>query len=266
MSSSELGTSLLEQEEDVFKTGREILSEDNLIDGQGNPHILMTKRSLLTDKGGNKQIVAVLRDITEYKRLEAQFLQAQKMEAIGVLAGGVAHDFNNLLNVINGYSELVLNDLAPDSPIRRDLEQIREAGQRAATLTSQLLAFGRKQILQPEILDLNGVIQAMSSMLCRLIGEDIEFVSITRPDLGLVNADPGEIHLILTDVVMPGVGGKTLVSWIEAARQGIKSLYVSGYTDNAIIHHGVLDSGVAFLQKPFTAESLAHKVRKVLGS
>jgi len=82
--------------------------------------------------------VGVLRDITEYKRLEVQFLQSQKMEAVGVLAGGVAHDFNNLLNVINGYTELMLGDIAPDGPMREDLEQIRDVGQCAATLTSQL--------------------------------------------------------------------------------------------------------------------------------
>ena len=154
----ELELSLWEHDEAVFKTGRESLTEDTLADWQGNSRTFMTKKSLLTDKSGKKQIICVLREITEYKRLEAQFLQSQKMEAIGVLAGGVAHDFNNLLNVINGYSELVLEDLAQDNPMRRDIEQVREAGQRAATLTSQLLAFGRKQILQPEILDLNSVI------------------------------------------------------------------------------------------------------------
>jgi signal transduction histidine kinase/CheY-like chemotaxis protein len=439
-----------EQDEQIFQTGRECIYEDNFTDSQGSQHTVMTIKSLLNREGRDKQIICVLRDITEHKRLEAQFLQAQKMEAIGVLAGGVAHDFNTLLNVINGYSELVLEDLAQDNPIRRDIEQVREAGQRAATLTSQLLAFSRKQILQSEILDLNSVIADMSSMLRRLIGEDIEFVSITQPGLGLINADPGqiqqivmnlavnardamsqggkltietgnvdldqnylhrrpilkagpyvmlaisdngigmdaatqaqifepffttkekgkgtglglstvygivkqsngfiwvysepgkgttfkiyfprtsdeiatlaggsklelrsrgsetvlivedeasvralacrilrerghnvleakdgiealrivqefkeEIHLVLTDVIMPGMNGGELVARLQAMRSGIKALYVSGYTDNGIVHNGVLDSNAAFLQKPFSADGLARKVREVIDS
>jgi nitrogen-specific signal transduction histidine kinase/CheY-like chemotaxis protein len=389
-------------------------------------------------------------DITKYKKLEAQFLQAQKMEAIGVLAGGVAHDFNNLLNVINGYTEIALDEIAQDDPICNDLKQVKDAAKRAADLTSQLLAFGRKQILRPEILDLSSVITHMSSMLRRLIGEDIEFVTATKSNLGPIHADPGQIqqiimnlvvnardampnggkltietanvdldesfmqshqmlqagphvmlaisdngigmdaetqshlfepffttkqkgkgtglglstvygivrqsngfiwvysepgkgatfkiyfpmtsdriiprtegrksecgsrgnetvlvvedevsvrtlagrilrdrgykvleasegmdalriarkhegniHLILTDVVMPGIGGKVLVAQLESLRPCIKALYISGYTDDAIVHQGILDSEVAFLQKPFTIDGLARKVREVLDS
>jgi two-component system, cell cycle sensor histidine kinase and response regulator CckA len=399
---------------------------------------------------GVPYIHTIARDVTARKQLEAQFLQAQKMEAIGILAGGVAHDFNNLLNVINGYCELVLEDTAEDDPKHNDLEQISLAGKRAASLTSQLLAFSRKQILQPEILDLNDAVIGMSSMLRRLIRESIDLVTIARPDLGLINADPGqiqqivmnlavnardamphggkltietanvdldedyarehpdvkagphvmlaisdnglgmddgtkshlfepffttkgkgegtglglstvygiikqsngfiwvyselgkgttfkmyfpraegdlsrltgegqleqrargtetvlitedessvralaarilrdrgytvleasngkqaldiakeyagEIHLALTDVVMPGIGGRELVSQLASVRPGIRALYVSGYTDDAIVHHGILDTGVAFLQKPFTVESLARKVREVIHS
>ena len=160
----EQARSLIQQEADVIETGREIQIEEQFRDRQGDSHIMMVRKSLMTDKSGKKQVVVVARDITEYKNLEAQFLQAQKMEAIGVLAGGVAHDFNNLLNVINGYSELILDDLSQDSPIRKDLEQVRNAGKRAAALTSQLLAFGRKQIMQPEVLNLNTVISQMSSI------------------------------------------------------------------------------------------------------
>ena len=401
--------------------------------------------------------LAYVRDITERKRaekerekLQEQVRQSQKMEAVGVLAGGVAHDFNNLLSVINGYSELLLGDVAPDDPRRSDLEQIRQAGQRAASLTSQLLAFSRKQILHPIALNLNDAIAEMSTMLRRLIGEDIDLVFTTRPALGLVHADEGqiqqiimnlvvnardampqggkltietanvnldegyvrkhaavsagpyvmlaisdngigmdtetqarifepffttkgqgkgtglglstvygivkqsngfiwvysepakgttfkiylprvqgkaaklsagaeveldlrgsetvlvvedessvralaarflrergytvieasngkealrkaqefagEIHLVLTDVVMPEMSGKVLVSQIEAARPGVRALFISGYTDNAIVHHGILESNVAFLQKPFSADGLARKVREVLNS
>jgi two-component system cell cycle sensor histidine kinase/response regulator CckA len=573
---------LLEQERLVFETGKECITENDLTDPQGNRRTLMTKKSLLFDEKGSKQIVGVVRDITERKqaeealresemryrtaiehcndgvvigkgtitlfanqryvemfgydtpeeivgrpasliahpdeinrmenimlarqrgesvpsryelkgirkdgepidieisatrtvyrgeaaslayvrniterkraekereRLQEQVRQSQKMEAVGVLAGGVAHDFNNLLSVINGYSELLLQDVAQDDPRRNDLEQIKQAGQRAASLTSQLLAFSRKQILRPITLNLDDVIVEMSKMLRRLIGEDIELVCITRPALGLIHADEGqiqqiimnlvvnardampqggkltietanvdldedyvrkhaavsagpfimlaisdsgvgmdaetqarifepffttkgqgggtglglstvygivkqsngfiwvysepgrgttfkiylprlqgeaaklladserepdlrgsetvlvvedessvralaarilrergytvlessngkealrvaqefdgEIHLVLTDVVMPEMSGKVLISRIEAARPGIRSLFISGYTDNAIVHHGILESNVAFLQKPFTANALAHKVREVINT
>jgi two-component system, cell cycle sensor histidine kinase and response regulator CckA len=446
----ELARSLLRDEERVLETGVESQTEDVITDRDGQQHILMTKKSIFTDKNGNRQLILVSRDITEYKSLEAQFLQSQKMEAIGVLAGGVAHDFNNLLNVINGYSEMALDELAKDHPVREDIEQILEAGQRAASLTSQLLAFGRKQILQPEVLDLRKIIMQMGSMLRRLIGEDIDLVTRTPKSLGTVLADPAkiqqvilnlavnardampqggkltievadvdfdekfvkthpmskqgphvmlaisdsgvgmdaktqsrmfepffttkekgkgtglglatvygivnqsngfiwvysecgkgttikiyfpqaepvrkktasgtqpklefqgsetvllvedesavrtlagrilrekgyrvieaadgkealrlaegypdEIHLVLTDVVMPEMGGSILVSHIKESRPGIKALYISGYTDNAIVHHGILDSNIAFLEKPFSIDNLSRKVREVLDS
>jgi two-component system, cell cycle sensor histidine kinase and response regulator CckA len=444
----EFSASLIEREAEVFRTGKENTSEDIILDRKGKTRTLLAKRALLVDKKGDQQIVGVLRDITERKHLEAQFLQAQKMEAIGVLAGGVAHDFNNLLNVIIGYCELVLDGLSEDDPNRNDILQVTQAGQHAKSLTTQLLAFSRKQILQPAMLNLNDAITSMSSMLSRLIPESIDLVINAQPCLGLIYADPGqmqqilmnfvinardampqggkltietanvnhdeeyahshpavkvgsyvmlaisdngigmdettkahlfepffttkgkgkgtglglstvygivkqsngfiwvyselgkgttfkiyfphaqgeitkvpeesksepglrgfetvlvaedeasvrtltcrilrergytvlaasngkealdiaqkyngEIHLVLTDVVMPEMGGKELVSRLASVRTGIKALYVSGYTDNAIVHHGVLDLDVAFLQKPFSVESLAHKVREVI--
>jgi PAS domain S-box-containing protein len=170
-------SSFWDQEEEVFKTGKDYLSEDTIPDENGISSAYMTKKSLLTDRKGNKQVVGILRDITELRRIEAQLLQARKMEAIGVLAGGVAHDFNNLLNVINGYAELVLGSSDLETSLRQDIEQIQDAGKRAAALTSQLLAFSRKQIMQPKILDLNQIISDMSSMLRRMIGEDIRVIS-----------------------------------------------------------------------------------------
>jgi two-component system cell cycle sensor histidine kinase/response regulator CckA len=447
---SELATSLWDQEEEVFETGRENFSEDVLRDSSGNLRHVMAKRSLFINNSGEKQIIGILRDITEYKRLEAQLLQAQKMEAVGVLAGGVAHDFNNLLTVVKGYSEILMESLDPDDPRRSDVEQIANAGQHAAALTTQLLAFSRKQILRPKILSLNDVLVETNKMLRRLIGEDIKLITSVETGLGLVKADPvqmqqiimnlvvnardamprggiltietadiaidehyvrnhppavagpyvmlaisdngigmdtatrdhifepfyttkakgkgtglglstvygivkqsdgfiwvysepgkgttfkiylprvegsisrnptngklksdircaetllvaedessvralagrilrdrgykvleasngkealdiaqrhaGTVHMVITDVIMPEMGGKTLTTQLKAVRPDIKTLYVSGYPDNAIVHQGILDLEVAFLQKPFTVESLAQKVREVLDS
>lgn len=389
------------------------------------------------------------KSLEELKQTQAQFLQAQKMEAVGRLAGGVAHDFNNLLTTIIGYTDLLLGDFASSDPIRADLEQVRKAADRAAALTQKLLAFSRKQVLQPKVLDLNAVVAGIEEMLRRLIGEDIHLVTILRPEIGRVQADPGQIeqvlmnlvvnardampaggrltietanvdldetrarlhidaqpgryvmlvvsdtgigmdketqshlfepffttkerdkgtglglstvygivkqsggniyvhsepeqgttfkvylpridetaempgsfavptgllqgsetillvededmvralarrillqsgytvleardadeaiqlcahhstpiHLVMTDVVLPGrMSGPDLVKHLKTSRPEIQVFYVSGYTDDAIVHHGVLDPEVAFLQKPFTPEALARKVRKVL--
>lgn len=389
----------------------------------------------------------VLEDITERKGLEEQLRQSQKMEAVGRLAGGVAHDFNNLLTIITGYSELLLESSSLDDRHHAHVEEIKKAGVRAATLTRQLLAFSRSQVLTPQVLDLNGVVANMDKMLRRLIGEDVELVTILGQPLGRVKADPGQIeqvimnlavnardampqggkltietanadldaayarthatvvpgphvmlavsdtgsgmdaqtqahifepffttkekgkgtglglatvygiikqsggsiwvyseprrgatfkvylpqvqqpsgearrdqaadsaaghetillvedepalramvrsvleakgfkvlearhgedalivseqhkgniHLLLTDVVMPGMSGRELAEQLVHAYRGLKVLYMSGYTDDAIVHHGVLGSDMAFLQKPFTPDSVARKVRQVL--
>ncbi len=157
--------------------------------------------------------VAILRDVTERKRLEEQLHQAQKMEAVGRLAGGVAHDFNNLLTAINGYSELVLAALSPGDPLHRHVEQVRKAGDRAAALTHQLLAFSRRQVLQPRVINLNGVVGDLTRMLRRVVGEDIDLRTRLAPELGNVRADPRRIEQVLMNLVvnardaMPGGGG-----------------------------------------------------------
>jgi PAS domain S-box-containing protein len=398
---------------------------------------------------GRPAVLVLANDVTQKKKLEAQLLQAQKMEAIGQLAGGVAHDFNNLLGVITGYTDLLLKDLGAQHPGARRAEQISKAAERAAGLTRQLLAFSRKQVLQPKVLDLNAVITHIETMLRRLIDEDIQLVTVLNEALGRVKADPGQIeqvivnlavnardampkggkliietanidldgkytgtrtevkpgpyamlavsdtghgmdaetmsrifepffttkeegkgtglglstvfgivkqsgghvgvysevgrgttfrvylpraddngevaagvaalpeprraraetillvedadalrmmiqemletagfqvlaggspeealavveghsgpiHLLLTDVVMPRMSGPQVAERVKAAWPGVKVLYMSGYTDQAVVHHGVLEGGSHFLQKPFTSDALLRRVIEVL--
>jgi nitrogen-specific signal transduction histidine kinase/ActR/RegA family two-component response regulator len=151
---------------------------------------------------GRPAELVLANDVTERRRLEEQLRQAGRIEAIGRLAGGVAHDFNNLLSLIIGYSELLLEGLSPVDPRRKSAEEIRAAGQRAASLTRQLLAFSRKQVLQPEVLDLNEVAERTGKMLRRLIGEDIELVFKTDPSLHAVLADRGQIEQVLLNLAV----------------------------------------------------------------
>ena len=394
--------------------------------------------------------LAYIVDLTERRRLERQFQQAQKMEAVGQLAGGVAHDFNNLLTVILGYTDLLAAELDPVSLERHHLNEIRGAGERAATLTRQLLAFSRRQVLERKVLDVNALTLHTKTMLTRLIGEDIQIATVLDPILHRVFADAGQleqvimnlavnardamprggsltietanveldeayalvhaparagsyvmiavsdtgvgmnadtlahmfepffttkergkgtglglatvygivkqsggyiwvyseigkgttfkmylpiaerdveaepvstalsvpllgsetvllvededsvralcrsilkscgytvleagsgqegldvaqryplpIHLLLTDVVMPEMGGTDLASRLSVHRSGVRVLYMSGYTDDAIFRQGLLEKGQVFLQKPFTPENLARKVREALGA
>jgi PAS domain S-box-containing protein len=163
---------------------------------------------------------AIYADLTESKQLTDQLRQAHKMEAIGRLAGGVAHDFNNLLTSIIGYSQLVLGRLGEGNPLNKNIEEVVKAGERAARLTSQLLAFSRKQVLQPVVLNLNTVVSDVDKMLRRLIGEDIELITALDPDLGCVKADSDQISQIILNLAvnsrdaMPR-GGKLIIETSE---------------------------------------------------
>src|SRR6266404_7120760 len=151
-------------------------------------------------KGPTFQIF--MEDITERRALEQQLRQAQKMEAIGRLAGGIAHDFNNLLMVISGYSEFLLERLGPDLSLRGPAQEIANAAQRATSLTRQLLAFSRKQMLAPKVLDLNEVVTENLKMLTRMIGEDIDLVMVPTPTIGAVRADPGQIDQVIMNLAV----------------------------------------------------------------
>ncbi len=178
---------------------------------------------------GQPCVLAITRDVTEIRQLEAQFRQAQKMEAVGRLAGGVAHDFNNLLGVIIGYSDMALDVITPDNPVNRYLLQTKRAAQRAALLTQQLLAFSRKQVVFPKILDLNEVIRNATNMFLRLVGEDIKVEFRPTTSIGSLRADRGQVEQVLMNLVvnardaMP-TGGKIV---IETAQAELDEHYVS---------------------------------------
>ena len=183
----------------------------------GSYRSLMWTVALLVDEG---VAYASARDITARKRLEDQLRQSQKMEAIGSLAGGIAHDFNNLLSIILSYSSLLVPELKPGDPIRADIEEICAAGQRAATLTRQLLAFSRQQVLEPQVVDLNQICLGMEKMLRRVLNEDVELSVLPATSLGKVRADPGQLEQVIMNLVvnahdaMP-TGGKITIETLN---------------------------------------------------
>lgn len=200
-------TSSLGSQDTLFKSPssawRISLGADNLIgrrkDGSETP---IEVSFAPVDADGRRLMVCFIRDIAERKNLEERVQQSQKLEAIGRLAGGVAHDFNNLLTAILGYAELLLHGLPPGDPTREGLEEIKRAAERAASLTQQLLAFGRKQMLQPTVVDLNALVHETQKMLRRLIPEDIEIRLELDPDTQPVRADPTQTQQVLVNLVL----------------------------------------------------------------
>jgi len=180
------------------------------------PIVVRVSGRAVSDGANGRVFELYAEDVTERRALEQQLRQSQKMEAVGRLAGGIAHDFNNLLMVILGYSEFLLDRLGPDPALRTPAQEIAGAAQRASTLTRQLLAFSRKQMLAPKILDLNGVVTENFKMLTRMIGEDIDLVMVPGADLGAVRADAGQIEQVIMNLAvnardaMPSGGKLTL--------------------------------------------------------
>jgi two-component system cell cycle sensor histidine kinase/response regulator CckA len=204
---AQLYAELVQGERDAYRREAMFVAKD------GRTVITHLAAALVRDADGKPNyVIAMAEDMTEQKQLEEQLRQSQKLEAIGRLAGGVAHDFNNMLTAIGGYTAFALEHADAGSPLRSDLMEISKATDRAALLTRQLLAFSRKQVLQPELLNLNGIVLELETMLRPLIGEDIVLTTRLDPALGPIEADPGQLHQVVMNLVvnardaMPGGG------------------------------------------------------------
>jgi PAS domain S-box-containing protein len=204
-------------------------------------------------EGAPKYFISTIEDVTERVRLDGQQRQRQKMEAVGRLAGSIAHDFNNLLTVIIGYSDLVLQEVKPETLVYRDVEELRHAARSAAALTRQLLVFSRKQVLQPQILDLNAIVVRMNTLLRRLIGEDVELRTRLAGPLDRVMADPGQIEQIVMNLAlnardaMPDGGTLT----VETANTELDAEWVGlhpGATEGRHVMLAVSDTGIGMDQ------------------
>ncbi len=222
------------------------------LDGEDFPATVLLSRCILP---GRTIVQATVRDVTEIKkaaeeraRLEEQFRQSQKMEAIGRLAGGIAHDFNNILTGITGYAELLLSSLPADSPLVDELTEIRRAADRAASLTSQLLAFSRKQIIDPKIIDVNELLGQWGKMLQRLIGEDVELVFLPARELCRVRVDPSQLEQVLVNLTvnardaMPD-GGKLTIATDNVVIDSVRSYVLPGITGSKYVLLTVSDTG-----------------------
>jgi two-component system, cell cycle sensor histidine kinase and response regulator CckA len=211
--------------------------------------VQLSVRASRDDKGQVEYYEAFARDVTSQRRLETQLAQAQKMEAVGKLAGGVAHDFNNLLTVILSYSELLLEDLPSGSTDRDDVMQIRKAAEGAGALTRQLLAFSRQQVLEPRIVDINATVTSLEKLLTRVLREDIRLHSALATDIGTVRVDPGQLEQVIMNLVvnardaMPDGGRLT----IETANVELDRAYLEAHplaAPGRYVMIGVSDTGI----------------------
>jgi len=213
---------ILERDRMIMATGEAQMIESKATANGITRTYLTTKNAFRNAHGEVIGLIGISRDITELKRLEEQFRQIQKMDALGRLAGGVAHDFNNLLTVINGYSELILRQMEPGAPRYNLIAEIQKAGLRGAALTRQLLAFSRKQILQPQVVNLNHLLADLVTMLRRLIGKNIELKLVSDDRLGLTKIDQGQFEQVIINLAvnardaMP-TGGQLLIETYNIA-------------------------------------------------
>ncbi len=239
------------------ETGEGLPLEYRIRHKDGTWRTLESTASVVRDAHGKvEKLVIVNRDITKRKRAEDalrqsedQLRQAQKMEAVGRLSGGIAHDFNNLLNVIIGYSELLELRVTPGDLLRKNIDEIRKAGQRAATLIRQLMTFSRRQVLEPKILDLNMIVKDMGGMLQRLLGEDIELTTLLDPHLGRVKADQGQIDQVIMNLsvnardAMPE-GGKLTIETANAELDESSIAQSSDLRPGLYVRLAVSDTGI----------------------
>ena len=230
----ELAAQYYAEEQAILQSGEPLINrEESVVNQAGDTRWLLTSKMPLRNRDGQiTGLIGLGRDITEYKQIEAQLLQSHKMESVGRLAGGIAHDFNNLLTALIGYADLALDALPPTEPARTDLIEIRKVSMRAAGLTRQLLAFARKQTIEPRVFDLNDLLLEIDQLLRPLIGEDIERVMQLSPDLWNIQADPVQIEQVVVNIVinardaMPN-GGKLV---IETANVELNHAYTHGQT------------------------------------
>lgn len=223
--------------------------EYRIVARDGNIHWWQDKGRFIADEEGNRiGWQGVILDVTKSKVLEEQLYQSQKLESVGRLAGGIAHDFNNMLTAINGYSELTLRKLDADNPLRRNIEEIKKAGERSAQLTHQLLAFSRQQVLQPVVLDLNEAITDTIKLLERLIGEDVKLVIALNSRTGRVNVDPGQLSQIIMNLAvnardaMPR-GGKLTIETANVFFEPENTEQKVGVLPGAYVMLAVCDTG-----------------------
>jgi PAS domain S-box-containing protein len=225
---------------------------------QGTQHWLSVKFPILAKDGAPAMLGGIAVNVTEQKRLEEQLRQAQKMEAVGRLAGGVAHDFNNLLTVITGYSELLLARMTAGETGHRQVQEIKKAADRASSLTAQLLAFSRRQPVEPREVDLSGVVSNMADMLRRLIGEDVRLVTRLEEALGLVKIDPAQLEQVIMNLAvnardaMPQ-GGTLTIETADVSRAPAGLLREGPMPEGPLVRLTVQDTGLGM-----DAETLSH--------
>jgi two-component system cell cycle sensor histidine kinase/response regulator CckA len=243
----------------VQQPGTPLHGEARIMHKDGTYRVVeVVLNSLLTDPDV-RSIVVNFRDVTETRALQQQFQQAQKMEAIGQLAGGIAHDFNNMLSAILGFAGIVASELPAADPLVADVKEIITAAERASTLTRQLLAFSRKQILDPKVLDLSVHVRQLERMLQRLLGEDVELVMSLAPHIGLVKVDPAQIEQVVLNLV---INARDAVAAMKSGRITLETASVFLDDEYARSHPDVLPGPHVMLSVSDNGAGMAKHVRE----
>ena len=218
---------MVEVAEEASKRGERFQAEYRIVRKDGRIIWVSDTAAVVPGSDSHPLMEGIIVDITDKKQLEGQLQQSRRMEAVGRLAGGIAHDFNNLLTIIKGYTELALMRAKGLPELRSDIERIEDASERAAGLVRQLLAFSRRQVMQPKVLDLNSIVVGLDKLLRRLMDEDIEMVTVANQTVGAIKADPGQIEQVIMNLVvnardaMPDGGRLT----VETSNAELDSMY-----------------------------------------